>query len=233
MTSIVDRPQEALGRAVPGHWEGDLITGALNKTAVGTLVDRCSRYTTLLHLPDGHGAEAAARRDDRRDPADARTHAPDRDLGPGRSSGVSASSDPRFRGRGCWGPPISRARLLGTPDIEGEVVGGFRCPKCPTSSPSTARPAPYNRAPLHPPPGFEGEVVGDPRFRGRGCWGPPILRARLLGVLAAQSAQHRRPRRPAPLPTSARFRTPPCPEPVPSALRTTPSPRPFWCPAGR
>ena len=58
MTWIVDRPQEALGRAVPGHWEGDLITGALNKTAVGTLVDRCSRYTTLLHLPDGHGAEA-------------------------------------------------------------------------------------------------------------------------------------------------------------------------------
>jgi transposase, IS30 family len=57
MTPIVDRPQEALGRAVPGHWEGDLITGELNKTAVGTLVDRCSRYTMLLHLPDGHGAE--------------------------------------------------------------------------------------------------------------------------------------------------------------------------------
>jgi len=57
MTPIVDRPEEALGRAVPGHWEGDLITGELNKTAVGTLVDRCSRYTMLLHLPDGHGAE--------------------------------------------------------------------------------------------------------------------------------------------------------------------------------
>ena len=57
MTPIVDRPEEALGRAVPGHWEGDLITGELNKTAVGTLVDRCSRYMMLLHLPDGHGAE--------------------------------------------------------------------------------------------------------------------------------------------------------------------------------
>jgi IS30 family transposase len=57
MTPIVDRPEEALGRAVPGHWEGDLITGELNKTAVGTLVDRCSRYTMLLHLPDSHGAE--------------------------------------------------------------------------------------------------------------------------------------------------------------------------------
>lgn len=56
MTPIVDRPKEALGRAVPGHWEGDLITGELNKTAVGTLVDRCSRYVMLLHLPDGHRA---------------------------------------------------------------------------------------------------------------------------------------------------------------------------------
>lgn len=58
MTMIVDRPQEALGRAVPGHWEGDLITGELNRSAVGTLVDRCSRYVMLLHLPNDHGAEA-------------------------------------------------------------------------------------------------------------------------------------------------------------------------------
>ena len=57
MTSIVDRPLEALGRAVPGHWEGDLITGRENQTAVGTLVDRCSRYVMLLHLPDRHGAD--------------------------------------------------------------------------------------------------------------------------------------------------------------------------------
>lgn len=58
MTPIVDRPDEAWGRAVPGHWEGDLITGELNKTAVGTLVDRCSRYVMLLHLPDNHSAES-------------------------------------------------------------------------------------------------------------------------------------------------------------------------------
>jgi IS30 family transposase len=57
MVSIVDRPEEALGRAVPGYWEGDLITGELNKTAVGTLVDRCSRYVMLLHLPERHGAD--------------------------------------------------------------------------------------------------------------------------------------------------------------------------------
>ncbi len=149
--------------------------------------------------------------------------------------------DPRFRGRGCWGPPILRAGLLGVvvaQSAQNIVVPSTARPRqlwglLGPSRPRAGWGLPASRARLLGTPDFEGEVVGDPRFRGRGCWGPPILRARLLGVLAAQSAQHRRPRRPAPLPTSARFRTPPCPEPVPSALRTTPSPRPFWCPAGR
>jgi transposase, IS30 family len=60
MVNIAQRPPEADDRAVPGHWEGDLLIGKRNATAIATLVERASGFAMLVALPDGYKPEHVA-----------------------------------------------------------------------------------------------------------------------------------------------------------------------------
>jgi transposase, IS30 family len=95
MVSIAERPPEADERRVPGHWEGDLLIGKRNQTAIGTLIERASGFALLVPLPDGHVRPRRPRA--RAQGADAaRGAAPLADLGP-RPRDARLEASPRRR----------------------------------------------------------------------------------------------------------------------------------------
>ena len=57
MVGIAQRPAEVDDRVTPGDWEGDLIVGRHNRTAIGTLVERSTGWTILVHLPEGYKSD--------------------------------------------------------------------------------------------------------------------------------------------------------------------------------
>jgi len=58
MIMVTDRPPQIEDRAIPRHWDGDLTTGMLNQSAIGTLVERTTRHVMLAHVPHSDAADA-------------------------------------------------------------------------------------------------------------------------------------------------------------------------------
>jgi len=99
MVSIHDRPPEVEERLVPGHWEGDLIKGAGNRSAVGTLVERTTLFTVLSGMENA-SAEAGAERIQSRVESDRGANASFSDLRSGPGNGGTSTTDGCHRGEG-------------------------------------------------------------------------------------------------------------------------------------
>ncbi len=118
MVSISERPAEAEDRAVPGHWEGDLIVGKANRSFIGTLVERQTRFVILTRLGKDATTETVTARIAEQIVALARAPAPLAYLGPGARDGpppASSPSPPESRSTSVIPTPPGNAAATRTP----------------------------------------------------------------------------------------------------------------------
>ena len=99
MAGISERLASVGDWAIPGYWEGDLVSGSKGQSAVGTLVERSTRYTVLLFLPNGHTAQTSSRRHHQQARKPAPLFTTVTDMGPEKRAGPSPQDHVRTRTR--------------------------------------------------------------------------------------------------------------------------------------